>query len=68
MSNELDFASDVKETVTVTLAPEQEQRYERITRGLQEVTSGDIIRKVLADGETPRLYWGEFIHKIRFEM
>lgn len=59
MSNELEFANDAAaESVTVTLSPEQEERYARITRDLQEVTSGDIIRKVLADGETPRLYWG----------
>jgi tyrosyl-tRNA synthetase len=44
--------------VTIALSPEQEARYERITRNLQEVTSGDIIRKVLAEGETPRAYWG----------
>lgn len=56
---DLEFAqAAAPETVTIALSPEQEARYERITRSLQEVTSGDIIRKVLADGETPRAYWG----------
>lgn len=51
---DLEFAqAAAPETVTIALSPEQEARYERITRSLQEVTSGDIIRKVLADGETP---------------
>lgn len=55
---DLDFAQANAESVTVQLSPEQEVRYQRITQNLQEVTGGDIIRKVLADGETPRLYWG----------
>lgn len=56
---DLEFAQNAApETVTIALSTEQEARYERITRNLQEVTSGDIIRKVLADGETPRAYWG----------
>lgn len=36
-----------------------EQRFELITRGLQEVTGASIIKDVLEKGERPlRLYWG----------
>lgn len=59
MADELAFASQAEEkTVTIALNADAEARYERITRNLAEVTSGDIIRKVLAEGETPRAYWG----------
>ncbi|GMK58017.1 hypothetical protein CspeluHIS016_0500490 [Cutaneotrichosporon spelunceum] len=59
MSDELEFINQKEEkTVTIALNPEAEARFERITRDLAEVTSADIIRQVLADGETPRLYWG----------
>ena len=56
---ELDF--EVAETYSgpaISLSPENEARYERITQNLQEATSGEILRKVLADGEVPRGYWG----------
>ncbi|WWD17428.1 phosphoribosylaminoimidazolesuccinocarboxamide synthase [Kwoniella shandongensis] len=42
----------------IALSPEAEAQYERITRNLQEVTSGEIIRKVLSEGEVVRAYWG----------
>lgn len=59
-NDELEFAQATNEvTVTIPLSPENEERFSLITRNLQEFTGGDIIRKVLADGETPRLYWGE---------
>ncbi|CAK9783584.1 hypothetical protein CC85DRAFT_287776 [Cutaneotrichosporon oleaginosum] len=59
MSDELEFTNQKEDkTINIALDPEAEARFERITRGLAEVTSADIIRKVLADGETPRLYWG----------
>ncbi|EIW70785.1 phosphoribosylaminoimidazolesuccinocarboxamide synthase [Tremella mesenterica] len=45
----------------ITLSPEAEAKYERIIRRLQEVTSGEIIRKVLSEGETVRAYWGTAI-------
>lgn len=44
----------------IKLSPEKEAEYERIMRNLQESTSGDIIRKVLSDGEVVRAYWGEY--------
>jgi hypothetical protein len=44
----------------ITLSAEQEAQYERITRNLQEVTSGEILRKVIADGKVPKCYWGRF--------
>ncbi|KAL1413623.1 hypothetical protein Q8F55_001398 [Vanrija albida] len=61
-NDELEFAQATNEvTVTIPLSPENEERFSLITRNLQEFTGGDIIRKVLADGETPRLYWGTAI-------
>ncbi|KAK8864275.1 phosphoribosylaminoimidazolesuccinocarboxamide synthase [Kwoniella newhampshirensis] len=42
----------------IVLSPEAEAQYDRITRNLQEVTSGEIIRKVLSEGEVVRAYWG----------
>ena len=44
---------------SIELTPEQEAQYERITRNLQEVTSAEILRKVIAEGKVPRAYWGE---------
>jgi tyrosyl-tRNA synthetase len=35
-----------------------EERFELITRRLQEVLGGDSIRAVLNDGRTPKCYWG----------
>jgi tyrosyl-tRNA synthetase len=42
----------------IQLNAEQEAQYERITRNLQEVTSAEVLRKVIAEGRTPRAYWG----------
>ncbi|KAJ6589068.1 tRNA synthetases class I-domain-containing protein [Mycena capillaripes] len=35
-----------------------EEKYKLITRGLQETLSGDIIKAVLAEGRSPKGYWG----------
>ncbi|KAF9782424.1 tyrosyl-tRNA synthetase [Thelephora terrestris] len=40
------------------MADAAEERYELIVRRLQEVLGGDIIKKVLAEGRTPKCYWG----------
>jgi len=45
----------------ISLTKEQEEKYERITRSLQEVTSAEILRKVLSEDRTPVAYWGELI-------
>ena len=45
---------------TISLSAEVEARYERITRNLAEMTSGEIIRKVLSEGEVLRGYFGEY--------
>lgn len=37
-----------------------EERYELITRRLQEVLGGDAIKAVLAEGRTPKCYWGSY--------
>ncbi len=49
---------------TISLSPEAEAQYERITRNLAEITSSEIIRKVLSDGEVLRAYWGQSDHLI----
>lgn len=53
--------TDVKETAgpQIELSAEKEAEYERITRNLAELTSGDIIRKVLSEGKTVKCYWGK---------
>ncbi|ODO08776.1 phosphoribosylaminoimidazolesuccinocarboxamide synthase [Cryptococcus wingfieldii CBS 7118] len=43
---------------TIKLSPEAESQYERITRNLQEVTSADVIRKVLSEDKVVKAYWG----------
>ncbi|KAJ7167401.1 tyrosine tRNA ligase [Mycena crocata] len=35
-----------------------EEKYELITRRLQEILGGDIIKGILAEGRTPKGYWG----------
>jgi tyrosyl-tRNA synthetase len=35
-----------------------EEKYELITRRLQEVLGGDIIKGILAEGRNPKCYWG----------
>ncbi|KDQ57947.1 hypothetical protein JAAARDRAFT_155601 [Jaapia argillacea MUCL 33604] len=39
-----------------TISPEQ--RFDIITRGLQEVLGGDAIKAILAEGRHPKCYWG----------
>ncbi|KAI0739603.1 tyrosyl-tRNA synthetase [Daedaleopsis nitida] len=35
-----------------------EEKYDLITRRLQEVLGGDLIKAILAEGRTPKCYWG----------
>ena len=35
-----------------------EKRYTLITRRLQEVLGGDIIKGILTEGRSPKAYWG----------
>ena len=37
-----------------------EEKYELITRGLQEVLGGDSIKAILAEGRDPKGYWGAY--------
>lgn len=37
-----------------------EEKYELITRGLQEVFGGDSIKAILAEGRHPKCYWGAY--------
>ena len=34
------------------------KKYNLITRQLQEVLGGDIIKGILAEGRSPKAYWG----------
>jgi len=53
-------ASGSADASSISLTPEAEAQYERIMRNLQEHTGGEIIRKVLADGQVVRAYWGQY--------
>lgn len=62
--SELEFAQAVEPPAgasgpSISLSEEKEAEYSRIMRNLQEHTGGEIIRKVLADGEVVRAYWGQ---------
>ena len=37
-----------------------DQKYEIITRRLQEVLGGDTIKAILDDGKSPVAYWGAY--------
>jgi hypothetical protein len=41
------------------LNEEAQVKYDLLTRRLQEVLGGDIIKQILAEGKTPKGYWGE---------
>ena len=38
-----------------------DEKFEIITRGLQEVLGGDAIKAILAEGRSPKGYWGASI-------
>ena len=40
-----------------------EEKYDLITRGLQEVLGGDSIKAILAEGRQPKCYWGAYNFK-----
>ena len=40
------------------MSNDADAKYEIITRRLQEVLGGDIIKGILAEGRTPKCYWG----------
>ncbi len=57
---DLEFTQSVADSASkIELSPEAEAQYIRITRNLQEYTSGEIIRKVLSEGKVVKAYWGE---------
>lgn len=60
-----DVDANAKESVgpAIPLSAEKEAEYERITRNLAELTSGEIIRKVLSEGKTVKCYWGTFLRQ-----
>ncbi|KAH9840674.1 tyrosyl-tRNA synthetase [Rhodofomes roseus] len=52
------MAEPAKKTENITLDNVAEQKYDLITRRLQEVLGGDTIRAILAEGRAPKCYWG----------
>jgi hypothetical protein len=58
-------AADIEQTQPevagpkIELSAEREAEYERITRNLAEMTSGEILRKVLSEDRTVKCYWGK---------
>ena len=36
-----------------------DEKFELITRRLQEVLGADLIKAILAEGRSPKCYWGE---------
>ena len=45
----------------MALPPTPEERFDLITRRLQEVLGGDSIKAILAEGRAPKGYWGTYI-------
>ena len=43
----------------MNLDEEMEKKFEMMTRRLQEVLGGDLIKRILADGKAPKGYWGK---------
>lgn len=37
-----------------------QQRFDLITRGLEEVHDGDLIKAILAEGKNPKAMWGMY--------
>jgi tyrosyl-tRNA synthetase len=37
------------------------KKYNLITRRLQEVLGGDIIKGILSEGRSPKAYWGTYL-------
>lgn len=37
-----------------------QQRFDLITRGIEEVQDGDLIKAILAEGKNPRAVWGMY--------
>jgi tyrosyl-tRNA synthetase len=37
-----------------------DEKFEMITRRLQEVLGGDILKAILAEGRSPKGYWGAY--------
>ena len=38
-----------------------EEKFELITRRLDKVLGGDLIKGILAEGKTPKCYWGTYM-------
>lgn len=52
------MAEGEKLATKVVLDPAAEQRFDVIIRRLQEILGGDTIRTILAEGRTPKCYFG----------
>ncbi|KAJ3999898.1 hypothetical protein F5050DRAFT_1564067 [Lentinula boryana] len=54
-------------TTSLELSPEENVKYDMITRRLQEVLGGEAIKAILQEGRTPKAYWGAYFPDSSFE-
>ena len=52
--------SESLEKLSISKMTTPEEKYELITRRLQEVFGGDSIKAILAEGRQPKCYWGAY--------
>ena len=50
--------SHISSHLQIKMASEADAKFELITRRLQEVLGADSIKAILAEGRTPKCYWG----------
>lgn len=55
-----------KEEAAVELSEEQLEKYNLITRNLQEVLGADMIKKLIIADKPITLYWGVSCHSIHY--
>ena len=54
------FINSIQSLHLIVRMATPEEKYELITRGLQEVLGGDSIKAILAEGRDPKGYWGAY--------
>lgn len=57
--SEIKRSDSVPQIQTTSMTSTAEERYELITRRLPEVLGGDTIKNILAEGRSPKCYWGQ---------
>ena len=56
----LQYFTHISSRLQIKMASEADAKFELITRRLQEVLGADSIKAILAEGRTPKCYWGMF--------